>query len=537
MIFSRGTIVLMACVLGAVAAGAVGEDALRELRSERKRLAERPRRLIANNDGCDAFYFPRAIEPTVENFLGRRLALLVGKQAGTVSYCTISSGFGFFTHNTRIGEVLTRQGADYGIRPNMRNITADLIEQGTDTLRAVTEYAHANGLECFWSMRMNDTHDVAHKPNKPYLLYPQLKEEHPEWLVGEVAKRTKNGRWSSVDYGRPEIRELAFRYIEEVCRNYDVDGIDLDFFRHLCYFRSVANGGKASRAELDGMTALMRRVREITEKVGMERGRPILVLMRVPDCVEFCRASGLDIETWLEEGLLDILVTTGYFRLNPWEYSVAMGHKYGIKVYSSLDESRVKGETRFKRRSVAAYRGRAANAWAAGVDGLYLFNLYDVQRDSPLWVQLGDPVKLAFTDKLYFVTNRDDNLDYWLSGGKSYRNTPLLTPAAPAILEPGKKFNTRITIADDAAAAVEAGLKSAVTLHLNLPGIKDAATVQVVLNDKELSAGVLKDGWVDLAVEPASLRKGANDLAVTCGAAGGQKLCDAVLQVAYSKKD
>ena len=79
MLLSRGRIVALACVLGVAAAGAAGEDALRELRAERGRLAERPRRLIANNDGCDALYFPKALEPTAENFLGRRLALLAGK--------------------------------------------------------------------------------------------------------------------------------------------------------------------------------------------------------------------------------------------------------------------------------------------------------------------------------------------------------------------------------------------------------------------------------------------------------------------------
>ena len=34
-----------------------------------------------------------------------------------------------------------------------------------------------------------------------------------------------------MDYGRPEIRDLAFRFVEEVCRNYDVDGVELDFVK------------------------------------------------------------------------------------------------------------------------------------------------------------------------------------------------------------------------------------------------------------------------------------------------------------------
>ena len=163
-----------------------------------------------------------------------------------------------------------------------------------------------------------------------------------------AVKRTPFGRWSSVDYARPEIRDLAFRYLEEVCRNYDVDGVELDFFRHLCYFKSTARAARPATPS-GGMTDLMRRVREMTEEAGCRRGRPILVSMRVPDSVGFCRDMGFDLRGGSGEGLVDMLITTCYFRLNPWEYSVELGHKYGVRVYPCLSDSRVKGETRFRR--------------------------------------------------------------------------------------------------------------------------------------------------------------------------------------------
>jgi hypothetical protein len=85
---------------------------LEQLRAARAKLAAQPRRLIANNDGCDCLYFPGDVEPTPEHFLERRTTMLAGSQVGTVSYCTISSGFGQFTHDTKVGAVLTRQGVD-----------------------------------------------------------------------------------------------------------------------------------------------------------------------------------------------------------------------------------------------------------------------------------------------------------------------------------------------------------------------------------------------------------------------------------------
>ncbi|MCX7008881.1 MAG: family 10 glycosylhydrolase, partial [Kiritimatiellaeota bacterium] len=212
---------------------AADDAALQQLRETRKQLAHRQRRIIFNNDGCDVLYWPKGEKVTVEKFLERRTSPLAGTQVDAISYCSISSGFSFFTHRTRVGAVLARQPADFGIQPTMRNVAQDMIDQGTDCLQAVLGFAHKNKMECFWSMRMNDTHDAEYRPDKPYLLYPQLKVDHPDWLVGEPLKRTPFGRWSSVDYARPEIRDLAFRFIEEVCRNYDVDGVELDFFRHL----------------------------------------------------------------------------------------------------------------------------------------------------------------------------------------------------------------------------------------------------------------------------------------------------------------
>ncbi len=488
--------------------GGEGKLSLEELREARRELAHRPRRIIANNDGCDALYFPRDTEATVENFLAQRTTDLVGSQVDTIAYCSISAGFGYFTHRTEVGTILKHSPADFGIQPNMRNITQDLIDLGTDPLQCVVEFGHEQGMEVFWSMRMNDTHDAAHTPEKPYFLFPPLKTEHPEWLVGDHVKRTPYGRWSSVDYARPEIRDLAFRFIEEVCRNYDVDGVELDFFRHMCYFASVANGGKASQEERDMMTDLLRRVRAMTEEVGMERGRPILVAVRVADSVEFDRDMGLDIERWLADGLVDLLITTGYFRLNPWEYSVELGHKYDVPVHPCLSDSRVQGETRFRRGSVESYRGRAMNAWAAGADGMYLFNYFNPK--GAVFREIGDPEGMATLDKLYFVNARDGNPGSWLAGGDSYRTVPLLAPSQPQSLGPRYRLETDIIVGEDIEQARKAGAEPTVTLHLEMPTILRAGQLQVELNGHILDGGTLADGWIDYPVQAAWLKRGPN---------------------------
>ncbi len=478
------------------------------LQAARRAVLKHRRRIIMNNDGCDCLYFPKDQEVTAEAFLDQRTTALAGTHVDTIAYCSISSGFSFFTHDTQVGTLLSRQGADFGILPNMCNIAPQLMRQETDPLRLVTAFAHEHDMEVFWSMRMNDTHDSAHSPNKPYFLFPPLKEEHPEWLVGNCTQRTPYGRWSSVDYARPEIRDLAFQYIEEVCRNYDVDGIELDFFRHLCYFKETAAGGKASSQQRTMMTSLMRRVRQMTEDVATHRDRPLLIAIRVPDSVGYCQDMGFDLRQWLQEGLIDILVTTGYFRLNPWDYSVKLGHQYQVAVYPCLSDSRVIGESRFRRSSLEGYRGRAMNAWAAKADGIHLFNYFN--PTTALWTECGDEKTLAELNKLYFVTVRDGDPNAFLANGDQYQTVPVLTPTHPMPLEMGQTLTLPIVIGDDFSAADETSTKPNVTLHMECPLVLQAKSLQVRLNGTELVDPTGKEGWIDYQVDTKTVKRGIN---------------------------
>src|SRR5207248_851025 len=83
--------------------------------------------------------------------------------------------------------------------------------------------------------------------------------------------------------------------------------------------------------------------------------------------------------------------------------SLALRHKYGVKVYPSLDDPRVRDKTANQLRSTpATYRGRALEAWSSGADGVYMFNFFDPR--SPLWRELGDPTPLVKLDRNYFAS-------------------------------------------------------------------------------------------------------------------------------------
>lgn len=271
----------------------------------RQKARDRQRRVLFNNDGGEPVVEMTA--PTVQDFLDRRTTKLAGTHVDSIFYCTRTSGFGVFTHFTKIGQVFTCTEGRYA-----GNQMSALLKAGLDPLQMQIDFGRKNNIEIFWSLRMNDTHDGSKAEYGPIMFRDnKLKNEHPEYLLGTIKHPLKHGAWSGVNYALPEVRDLAFRYTEEVCRNYDIDGVELDFFRHPVFFQSTARGEPAAQAELDAMTDLVQRVRAMAEESAERRGKPILVAMKVPDSVEYCRAIGLDLGTWLKRGYLDLMIPGG----------------------------------------------------------------------------------------------------------------------------------------------------------------------------------------------------------------------------------
>ena len=500
------------------------EASSQDMKELRRQAAFRPRQIIFNNDGDDVF--AKNKDASIETFLAARTTPLVGSQVDTVAYSTTRS-FAYFSHNTEVCEVHTRKE---GLLAN--NITAALIARGTDPLEVMVKFCRENDMEIFWSMRMNDTHDTADP-----LLRPRWKTDHPEYLMGTKDHPPRKGGWTRVNYGRKEVREMAFAVIKDVCQRYDVDGIELDFFRHPLFFKSQILGRDATEEDCQLMTDLMRRVREATEEIGLKRGRPILVSVRVPDSVEGASVMGMDIGRWMDEGLIDILAVSGYFRLNDWETTVALGKKHNVPVFAGLSESRMRDDPGGVRRSIETYRARAMNAWDAGVDSVYLFNLFSPR--APHWRELGEPEKLALLDKVYVGNVRGTRQPRsWIPQANRFINRKTtLCPESPTKLTPGKPAVGWIRVGEDIAKNERGGQKADVTLRLRLLGATDPGDYGVKLNDAVLtdakktapksSAGKLietaKDKepvpneWLEFQVSPQTVKRGFNRIEVTLG--------------------
>jgi hypothetical protein len=381
------------------------------LREARKKAAHRRRRIIMNNDGNDTRTAASDRPVTPENLLSKRTTGLIDSQVDSIFYCT--GVFNYYFHRSEESELLdTHEGVAEYLRL--------LSESGTDPLEIMVDFCHRNDLEVFWSMRMNDTHDSGNP-----LLFCQWKKEHPEYLVGTKQVKTPYGanRWSSVDYGVPAVRDKVFRIFQDVCSRYDVDGIEMDFFRHPVLFKPQMTGDPVTQSHCDRMTGLIQRIRKMTEEIGLKRKRPVLISVRIPDSVSYCKALGIDLNEWLKKDLVDIVVGGGYFKLEPWENLVALGKQYDVPFYACLVKRRIQssgapeGETLPK-----IWRGEAYTAWKAGVDGIYTFNRFNPK--DPIFRELGDPQLLKTLERIdqtaYVNEECWSRPEVWLVNGRDY---------------------------------------------------------------------------------------------------------------------
>src|SRR5262249_4109612 len=138
---------------------------------------------------------------------------------------------------------------------------------------------------------------------------------------------------------------------------------------------------------------------------------------------------------------------------------VALARKHGVKVYSSLDDPRVKDDLAKQMRATSeTYRARAAQAWAAGVDGICLFNFFE--PDSRILHELGDPKLLGKLDQDYFASFlgaiNSSNGNY---PTKPFIKLELLDAVNFKALMPGKSVTTRLNVGEDFAKSGPVKLK------------------------------------------------------------------------------
>ena len=284
-----------------------------------------------------------------------------------------------------------------------------MYERGEDPHEAMIERGHQLGIDVYASIRMNDNHFSGMQPDEmPASKHPSLSDfrrEHPGYLLGD---RISEWFALSYDFSIAEVRQHRFDSIKEICELYEWDGVELDWQRHGFHFDE--DYGYRFRYTL---TDLQRAVRQLTDEISAKRGKPFYLAARVNGYVEMCNNIGYDIETWVKEGLVDILIPAGGADTET-EAEVDKFKEIcegtDVVVYPGFDS----GVPQMPAYAEGAYvkdqmrtRGLASRHFAKGADGIYVFNWHangETRRD--LLSTIGSTETLKATDKVYAATRR-----------------------------------------------------------------------------------------------------------------------------------
>jgi hypothetical protein len=485
------------------------------MRQARKKAAQRQRRIMYNDDGCHTRPFS-----TPDEFLSLRLKQLLGTQVDTICYCTGGGGL-FWGHIPKAGELIGESVADTDaqyVKDICKSLHA-LEELGTDPLALAVKFGHDNDMEVFWSYRMNNIED-----SFAAWSHARWKREHPEYLLGEPEDWEKyvytdpRKWWAGLDFEHKEVRAHILSIFEDVCQRYDIDGVDMDFFRSPRFFKPTTDGLPVSAEQIAMMNDFMRRIRGATERIEIQRQRPLLITCRVPLSVERGLAIGLDIETWLDEDLVDMLTFGGDLApmaMAPQLRTMAeLAHRHGVRAYANIGGSGMQKGQGYV--ADEAWWAAAMNAWHAGVDGIYTFNLFPTKPDVR-YSHLGSPENLKGLDKLYAIDPIEPK-NLW-----GFNRSGLVIPdRLPIILGPSGRHTVLLPVGEDIVANAPKDKNTHALLRLRFAGLVDGDYVVVRLNGQppliaKPTAGLTTTAttsWHEVPLNPDLVKAGANRIAV-----------------------
>jgi len=294
------------------------------------------------------------------------------------------------------------------------------VKAGGDPLRETYEAAREYGIDFFFSLRMNDWHNMNELTPDNGDAFPTLDsfyKLHPEYRIGELNEHNPVG-WTQMnpymqDYMHPEVREHYLALIDELLAYAPVDGLELDFMRCGNYF-------KESELEqgIPVMTEFIMRIRAKLDAEGERQGKFLPLVLRMPHRFEYCRAIGFDLETLAKQKAFQYVnVTSSYLESLNLDIETFKEKLPGIKVFgeiqamtNSVRPPKAKGWCNERRLSEEMFFAAANSLWQRGADGITLFNYQFLRRltlagwTEPQFPDIGSRVLEKLADREYLKT-------------------------------------------------------------------------------------------------------------------------------------
>lgn len=307
--------------------------------------------------------------------------------------------------------------------PKARTPFYDYVLQGKDMIKVSLDACKKRGVAFFISYRMNDQHgktEFATKPMPNHMLsIPQFYVDNPQYLLGKQPKQASWGAYLQ-NWAKPEVRDYKFKLIEELCHNYDIDGMEFDFMRAPYYFR-LDETNSAQRKEI--MTSYIKRLRKLLDETSKPGARRWMCV-RIPSYASAHDAMGVDIAAWRKAGV-DMFELSSFFDTEQTtDFAAIRAQAPDAAFYPEVTYSiGFNGDTtdRSYRRATKEFLETCAHlSYARGGSGVMLFNYQyyrdargrktDLKADEPFteppfqWIKaLGEPAAVAKGPQYYLI--------------------------------------------------------------------------------------------------------------------------------------
>ncbi len=487
-------------------------------------MAERPYRIIYNWDGAPHHYdeYPQAMEA----FLQKVYAPLAGTQVDALFWCMGIHEATWLSDDLPVKGDSVGRVYDSVLAMRDTESLRSMLERGEDPYAAMVARGRELGIDVWPSIRMNDQHfwsiqDLEAMQGSTAHEMTALRKEHPEWCLGDQAPGWCATSWNMAV---PEVRAHKLELITQACRLADWDGVELDWQRHA--FHLPAEHEYRLRYAL---TDLQRAVRRMTRELGEERGRPFPVAVRVAATREACRRIGYDLETWVEEGLCDLLIgggNSGTDQCFETEEFLRLVEGTEIQVYPGFDFDSRQQANRLIPHGLWRDRwfaGMAQGHLDRGAHGIYVFNWHaeeTLRRES--LTTMGSTETLRGLDKAYTAVHRsigtnplrkDSERDDRLYGEVPVDLHRTLTGDGPTFHlsthDPGAAAAQLLIEMEHFSPTVDEVAVSLDGAALGPPVVRNQAA-----EDPQSPADVHENSWLVWDLEPAQAASGAHEIQV-----------------------
>lgn len=391
-----------------------------------------------------------------------------------------------FLHDTKVGELWGHNVDKWPHiiwRRTHQNAKA-LIEAGNDPLRIICDRAHEKGILLYPTLLVQVGSDERGAERATWVRCSDFRFDNKHLEIGARGGVDEGfPGLDGLDFMREEVRQERFAIIEEVVRNYPVDGFELQMNHTPYYFRpDEAEGGRAV------MTEWVARVHDLVKSSGADRE----LVIRVPANPDDCMDVGLDVRGWIDRGIVDVLVgddSVGDTMNQMADFrplvEAARGSKCRVHaaVKHRIDSDRVGDAT------IEMVRAAASNYWAQGIDGLYMARgwFYNYPHEAPFYEKIREmpqPDIMAAKDKYYRLPSH--------APGPKPNSKFGIDFQLPVPLELNRPAAVEFTISDDLPRWDDVGRVYEALLRVRIQGTTELDRIEFRLNGRKLPASILR---------------------------------------------